>query len=409
MINKNFFLNVIWSMGSHILSRGVLLLSGMLLARNLSVEDFAMYNFFLMTSMTIMNYSSMGLEVASSRFFAEKKENQNHILLGNLYSLATILALCSAVITFIFIDRIWDISVFYKSLMTITVFFLVINIVPTGGVMGVEKYKDLFFLSIFNAVIIFSGVFLTIALENISIQIYAYILSVIFSILIQTYILKKNTDLFSSFSHFKLNKKAIKEIMSFGGIMSIVSIFAATAPWLLGKIILDRFNELYFSIYSIGLQWFALAMFIPGMISRVILPRLVKEYKKDKTSKKEVRTTLLFTLVVAFILFIFGSLLSPYLIQWYGNEYMPFSNIISFFFLIAIAYAPINVLANIIIVKLNTKIWFFITLAWFICLLILLLPMINLYGFWGVLYAQGISALLYNILALITCIRHGYI
>lgn len=409
MINKKFFLNIIWSMGSHILSRGVLLLSGMLLARNLAVEDFAIYNFFMMTSMTIMNYSSMGLEVAASRFFAEKKENQNNIILGNLYSIAIILAILSSVLTFIFIDKIWDTTTFYKTLITITVLFLVINIVPTGAIMGIEKYKDLFFLSILNSLIILSGAFLTISMNEISIQIYTYIFSVIFSIFIQTHIIKNNTFLFTELSNFKLRGKAIKEIMSFCGVMSIVSILAATAPWLIGKIIIDTFNVLHFSVYSIGLQWFALAMFIPGMVSRVILPRLVKEYKKGIESKKEIRITLLFTLSIAFIIFILGFLFSPYLTNWYGDEYLAYSNVISFFFFLAIVYAPINVLANIIIVKMNTKVWFLITLMWFISLLVLLFPMMEFYGFWGVLYAQGLSALIYNLLSLFTCIKKGYL
>ncbi|MGC6343203.1 oligosaccharide flippase family protein, partial [Bisgaard Taxon 45] len=194
MINKIFFFNVIWSMGSHILSRGMLLLSGMLLARNLPVDDFATYNFFIMTATIISNYSSMGLGVSSSRFFAEKKENQNTLILGNLYSISLILAIISSTLTFLFIDKLWTIETYYKWLISTTVFFLILNIVPTGGVMGVEKYKDLFFLSIFNTFIMLIGVFITIRTNNISIQIYAYILSIVFLISAQSYILKEETD-----------------------------------------------------------------------------------------------------------------------------------------------------------------------------------------------------------------------
>ncbi|HDR1023064.1 TPA: oligosaccharide flippase family protein, partial [Pasteurella multocida] len=318
MINKDFFFNIIWSMSSHILSRGVLLFSGMLLARNVPVEDFAVYNFFLMTATMISNYGSMGLDIAASRFFAEKKENQNHKILGNLYSISFVLAILSGIATFLFIDNIWPIDSYYKILISITVLLLILNITPTGGVMGVEKYKDFFFLSIFNTIILLGGVATTIKYKDISIQLYAYIISILFLFFAQNYLLKKDTQVFKSLSNFKFEKNALKEISSFCGAMSLVSILASTAPWLLGKIILDNYNNLYFSVYSIGLQWFSLGMFIPGIISRLILPRLVKQYNIDNQSKKEVKITLLATLLISFMIFILGSLLSPQIMKWYG-------------------------------------------------------------------------------------------
>ncbi|MGC6359470.1 oligosaccharide flippase family protein [Bisgaard Taxon 45] len=403
MINKTFFFNVIWSMGSHILSRGMLLLSGMLLARNLPVDDFATYNFFIMTATIISNYSSMGLGVSSSRFFAEKKENQNTLILGNLYSISLILAIISSTLTFLFIDKVWSIETYYKWLISVTVFFLILNIVPTGGVMGVEKYKDLFFLSIFNTFIMLIGVFITIRTNNISIQIYAYILSIVFLISAQSYILKEETDLFRKVENFIIRKNAIKEIISFGGVMSLVSILAATAPWLLGKIILDKYSSLYFSVYSIGLQWFSLAMFIPGIVSRLILPRLVKQYKVDNQSKKEVRLTLLVTLSVSLLFLIIGTILSPHIMNWYGKEYTDFHEVIILFFIISVIYTPINVLGNIIIIKVNTRSWLFITSIWFVFILSSVYPLMSYFGFLGALYAQGIAAILLNIISYHFC------
>ncbi|XWY19655.1 oligosaccharide flippase family protein [Bisgaard Taxon 45] len=403
MINKIFFFNVIWSMGSHILSRGMLLLSGMLLARNLPVDDFATYNFFIMTATIISNYSSMGLGVSSSRFFAEKKENQNTLILGNLYSISLILAIISSTLTFLFIDKVWSIETYYKWLISATVFFLILNIVPTGGVMGVEKYKDLFFLSIFNTFIMLIGVFITIKTNNISIQIYAYILSIVFLISAQSYILKEETDLFRKVENFIIRKNAIKEIISFGGVMSLVSILAATAPWLLGKIILDKYSSLYFSVYSIGLQWFSLAMFIPGIVSRLILPRLVKQYKVDNQSKKEVRLTLLVTLSVSLLFLIIGTILSPHIMNWYGKEYTDFHEVIILFFIISVIYTPINVLGNIIIIKVNTRSWLFITSIWFVFILSSVYPLMSYFGFLGALYAQGIAAILLNIISYHFC------
>lgn len=403
MINKDFFFNIIWSMSSHILSRGVLLFSGMLLARNVPVEDFAVYNFFLMTATMISNYGSMGLDIAASRFFAEKKENQNHKILGNLYSISFVLAILSGIATFLFIDNIWPIDSYYKILISITVLLLILNITPTGGVMGVEKYKDFFFLSIFNTIILLGGVATTIKYKDISIQLYAYIISILFLFFAQNYLLKKDTQVFKSLSNFKFEKNALKEISSFCGAMSLVSILASTAPWLLGKIILDNYNNLYFSVYSIGLQWFSLGMFIPGIISRLILPRLVKQYNIDNQSKKEVKITLLATLLISFMIFILGSLLSPQIMKWYGKEYTEFYEVIIIFFLISVIYSPINVLGNLIIIKSSAKMWLFITLIWFVFLILCTYPMMYSFGYMGVLYAQGISAILFNIISYTFC------
>src|SRR5690606_31752242 len=81
-------------------------------------------------------------------------------------------------------------------------------------------------------------------------------------------------------------KDIFVSITKFVGPLVFITILAASSSWILGRLILKDYGEHTFAAYSIGLQWFALALFIPGMISRVVLPRLIREEKNQKETLK---------------------------------------------------------------------------------------------------------------------------
>ncbi|MGC6248943.1 hypothetical protein ACNO7P_10990, partial [Bisgaard Taxon 45] len=54
-------------------------------------------------------------------------------------------------------------------------------------------------------------------------------------------------------------------------------------------------------------------------------------------------------------------------------------------------------------IKVNTRSWLFITSIWFVFILSSVYPLMSYFGFLGALYAQGIAAILLNIISYHFC------
>jgi hypothetical protein len=68
--------NAVWSLLSHLLSRGSLMVAAIILARALPTPAFAAYSYFQMTVSMLAAYAALGLGVTASRYFAEVGHEQ---------------------------------------------------------------------------------------------------------------------------------------------------------------------------------------------------------------------------------------------------------------------------------------------------------------------------------------------
>ena len=106
-------------------------------------------------------------------------------------------------------------------------------------------------------------------------------------------------------------------------------------------------GEYAFALFSIGVQWFALALMLPGVFSKVLLPRLVRVVSVDAVSSRVlVKDVLLMTLVSASVVALVGAFLGPWLIGFYGTTYQENSLLIVVYLIAAVLTAPAIALGN---------------------------------------------------------------
>lgn len=411
-MSLKFLINsAIWSSVSHILSRGSLMLSGMLLASNLSPEMFATYSYFQITATMIATYSALGLGVSASKYFAElsndKESKYNIDIVTTLFSLALLLSILSTLIILIipnsFLSSNLNIS---NTTFSFAVLVLALSVVPNGAVIGLEKYKQSALFSFLNSIILLIGAFLSIKLNDITYSIYSFIIGSANQSLGNLFITLKAIPSLSLASLLKIKKYALLEISKFTGPLIFISLFTASSGWLLGKSLLKAYGELEFAAYSIGLQWFSVALFLPGMISRVVLPRLVR---KEANNKSMLRYACLISIGLSSIIFILGSIFRKQIVSFYGSDYVSYEYMLVGFLFTTILYAPANTLGNAIIATVGTMKWLSITIGWFACLMSVFYLNLPNQAVFSAIYAQVCAASFLLVYSFLICRKNGLI
>lgn len=403
--------NALWSTISHILSRGILMLSGILLARYLSPKDFALYSYFQITATMLATYSALGLGVAASKYFAEfsiNKDNKEVIdTISTLLGIALVISILATVIILLIPNKILSSGLnISNTTFALAVLVLSLNIIPSGAVLGLEKYKQATFFSLMNGLICLLGVFLSISFNKVNYSIFFFILAYLAQLIGYLFITYKEMSFLPLKNMFRIKKSVISNLSKFIGPLVFVSLLTASSGWILGKSLLEIYGEHVFAAYSIGLQWFSLALFIPGMISRVVLPRLIRS---EVNNKSVLKTACLLAFGFSIFIFLIGSLFKEEIILFYGNSYSEYEYVLVSFLFIAVIYAPANTLGNAIVAKLGSFHWFIITICWFICLMLTFFLRVRQDGILAVIYAQILSTLILLVISYILCRKKGLI
>lgn len=366
--------NASWSLLSHALSRGSMLLSSIVLARSLGTVDFAAYSYFQMTVSMLAAYASLGLGVTASRYFAalgqEKSSNINKPL-GMLWALSICTAIVGA-LTVLCLPQSWLGTGFYlpRWLLALGVFISACQVVPSGAILGLEKYKINIIVSFSSALTLFAGIAYAATRSSPIYGMLALIAAGCVQLLGETAIVIRAVKLRSLFNKQWFTLKAAKEVVHFAGPMLFVSLMAGSGSWFLGQIILHYQGATSFAIYAVGMQWFALALLLPGIVSRVTLPRVVRSLTDSEDERKLlVRKSAVLATAGAGCFAALGVIVGPAITNAYGLEFVESRWVIGGYFIAAIFSAPANTLGNAIIARDGQRIWFVLTATWLAALL----------------------------------------
>jgi hypothetical protein len=210
------------------------------------------------------------------------------------------------------------------------------------------------------------------------------------------------------FAGFGLRRADLLRVYGFAGPMMLVTLMAASGSWLVGRIILHgKGAEHAFALYSIGLQWFSLALLLPGMISRVVLPRLVRTIGGAQAySQQLVRQGALLATGAALGMTVLVVVFGPWLMSIYGTNYDAGRWFIAAYMGAAIFSAPANTLGNSIVARDGQWIWMGTTFVWLLVMLLTATTSVNAgLDSWTGALAQAVGALVLGALSFAIC-RH---
>ena len=370
--------NAFWSLLSHLFSRGSLMLSAVILARSLDTAEFAAYSYFQLTVSMLAAYASMGLGVSASRFFAEvghEKTDADPPPVGTLWTLSVILA-TGAFILIMLIPNSWITAglLVPKWLLAIGVFTLGLTVVPGGAILGLERYKQATLISGGSGAIMLLMVWWASQRGLPTIAMGAIALSAFLQAAGESVIVIRAVGWRKISVGFRLRRHEVRRVVALAGPMFFVTLVSASGSWLLGRMILCREGgEHVFALYVIGLQWFSLGLLLPGIFSRVILPRLVRSRHSALSAasgKRLVMQGAMMAAATAFTMALLGLMFGPWLLVIYGASYQADRWFIAAFLGAAVLSAPANTVGNAIVANDGQKTWLILTIIWLVVLLI---------------------------------------
>lgn len=404
-----------WSSIGHILDRGSIVAASMVLSNFLNPVDFAIYSYFLLTASMLASYAALGMGVTASRLFAESCNlpPEEWPPLGALWLLSSCIGIVIALVILVLPDTLISSYLDLPAwLLAAGVFALTLNVVPSGGVLGLELYQPAASVAIMSACVLLFGVYLAGTDQLLGTAIWIFVLSRVTQLVGNAVLIIKSVGIKHLLRTARAGIYELKGIAVFAGPMLIVSLLAAAGPWLVGRIILDGpSGSSGFAAYAIGMQWTSLVLFIPGMISRVLFPRLVslrmKAGKAMTNEKWELVLLGSYLALVSALLFAFvGILASPYLVRLYGADLSVSHFLLASFMLASVPAAVANTLGNAIVADDGQQIWLAVTLLWFVAL-VLGAHAFSVFGPIAGAYAYGCAAFILSGLAFSVLKKRG--
>jgi O-antigen/teichoic acid export membrane protein len=402
---KTLITNAFWSLASHLFSRGTLMLAAIILARALPTPDFAAYSYFQLTVSMLGAYAALGLGTTASRYFAEVGNEVTAASpkpLGALCSISVLVSLAVGLAVFV-VPASWlnaNLAV-PQWLMAAGVTVTALGVVPGGAILGLEQYRAATVISLLHGAVLVIATVIAARNQAPVVAMTAFVLGAFvqaagqFAVVLRTVGWQRISE-----QVFFTRKDAI-QIMGFAGPMFLVTLMAASGSWLVGRIILHGFEGTYnFATYSIGLHWYSLALVLPGMVSRVVLPRIVRSHDKSTEKSKEiVRYGIFLALSAAVIVSGVAVLFGPYICSIYGGNYDDLGGLfIAAFMFAALPAAPANTLGNALVADNGQYVWLGLTLLWFFCIVIVAKSALALGALSGAV-AHSSAALLLSVLA----------
>lgn len=391
--------NAVWSLVAQVLSRGVFVLLSIVLARALTTSDFAAYSYFQLTVNMFASYAALGLGVSASRFFAEaghEAPGEPLVPLGTLLSASAIttgvMALVVALVPADFVNASLSVPV---GLIVAGTVAAAAGVVPGGAILGVEKYRASAAISGAAGGIMLAGSVLAARSGSVETAMNAVVAGSAFQAIAQFAVVGRAVGWRPMWVGLVPSRAQVRRTFSFVGPMMVVSLMTGASSWIVGRLILAGDDgHAAFALYSIGMQWFALVLVLPGVVSRVLLPRMVRTRRDGGVGEPGLvaDTTRLVT-AAAIGVGMAGLLASPLLPWVYGANFRGGLWFIAAYLAVGVIHAPLTTLSNAILAHDGQIAWMFITGVWFLLLLAVALLATRMgWGGWTGAVAQAVGA-----------------
>lgn len=364
---------------SQLFTRGSIILSTAILSRSLSAAEFANYIFFLITTTMFASYAASGIGVSATKFFAQiKKANTiDYPPIGLLYVGSILLAAITSIIL-IAIPINWLSGPLEISRVEIISGTLIMTaeIIPKNAIIGLEKYKENAAIALVSLATVLAGAAIASDLRSYRLAVYTILTAHAIRIVLSTVVISKNISYIIIFSNIRLSRYQISKVTGLTGPMALVTLLAASGTWLIGRIILlNNDGGEGFRQFAVALQWYSLALFGPGIVAQITLPRLIaanveiRKYRQD--ASRHILKSIKYATLVSAITALLGSLLSPWISSYYGNVFASHPHTISYFLFAAIFVAPANIIGNALIASNQQWYWLGASFVHFSSLLML--------------------------------------
>lgn len=408
-INKKIANGAFWSLSGTIVSKGLLVISSIIVARILGAEVFGQAGIIRSTVNMFSAFAGVGIGLTSTKYISEfKNSNPAKVLkivkLSN--SVTVITAFVIAVFILIFSQQIAD-QINAPNLKTeikissLILFFNTLNGVQLGILSGFEDFKSIAKNNLTAGIVSFFLQIIMAYLWGLTGTIIGFGTNFLVLWVMNKNIVKKHTKSLGSLTKNESILSEIGILWKFSLPAVLSGIMVGPISWMCNVFLVNQpSGYTQMALFDAANQWRVAILFIPGALSKIILPMLSSSVTDSKKYNIIFFKNLKLNIIISFTMFLIITLINPLISIAYGNE---FSGL--WLPLIILSLSTVLVSINNVVgqaIASQGKMWlgFFVNTIWAITLLI--------FSYW-LIKTQNLGALGLSIAYLISYLMHSVV
>ena len=366
-LNSKLTVDSFWALFGNVLSKGLALVAGIIVARLLGSNIYGEFGMLKVTVMTLALFSSLGLGYTSTKFMAEFKDNKDFTSLIIKYSTVITFSISSLFSFILFFSSFYISKEILDSphldnplkLVSAWVIFNALTVTMIGLLAGIGKFKSMAKINIQVGIITFISSVLFTYFYGLIGALSALILAQIFHFYKLSRLLL-SLNLYSN--SIKNNFPFLKNILKLSLPVALQQASYALTSWLSLLLLIKYSGYIDVGLYSVATHWGAVVLFIPGVLYNVILSHLTKAKNESGKYNRIIKINLSFNFLTTFIPFIFIYLFSDFISSFYGSSFEGLNNLLSLTVFSVIIYSLSDVYVQVYISKNKNWLMFYLKL-----------------------------------------------
>lgn len=398
-----------WVLLSSVLSRGLLLLATIIVAKFIDKNVYGEFGILRSTVNMFVVFGAMGLGMTSTKFIAQYKDvdadkTSNILSMSNTFSF-----LFSLLISVVIIIFSKNIAAYINAphlqssiqLCSVIILFSSLNGVQNGILSGFEKFKIMSVNNIIAATISTVMQILGAFWFGLNGVIIGFGLNFLMLFCLNWVSIRKL--IYGRFKIEYFSKNVFKEIrilweFSLPAVLS--SLMVGPVIWLTNSFLVNAHNGYEeMANFDVANQWRTTILFIPSVLSQVLFPLFSKRANQANAFSRLVNISIAINFLAALIIVLILTPLSGFILQYYGNDYLNGQPTFIIMLVTTILVAVNNVVGQVIASKNRVWVGLFANLIWALILIGCSFYFINVQnmGAKGLAYAYLVSYICHSV------------
>lgn len=305
-----------------ILFKGALYLASIALSRSLSVEQFAAFGYFIVTSRFLSIFFSAGLTVTATKAFADaaadKADAEKTAAVLVLMVAATLIA---AAISPLYLPILSDETIALDGgWVVLGAAAQAAYLIAIAAMFGASAFRHLLPPLALGAAALMAGAAASATSGDIRPAMLGYVMLFLMPALLFGRRLLKSGAL----SLVRPSRGSLAGIARMAGPTLATAVITGGVAWLVSRVLVEHaVSTGEFNKFVIGLQWFVLVLFLPNALANALFPRFLHAAREGRLDVRVAAGVALSVFASIALLALAGWLFTPLLAELYQYQFSP--------------------------------------------------------------------------------------
>lgn len=324
---------VFWSMAGAVISQGMMLVASVLVARMLGKTGYGELGMVRSTVSMFGIFAGFGLGLTATKHVAEFRQSDPDragriIGLSGLFAMATGSLMAAGLL--IFAPWLAEHAINAPHLAgalrvgALVLFISALNGAQTGALSGFEAFKTIAHVNLFVGLISFPILVCGTYFGGLTGAVWALAINFGVNWLLNHLALRKEARRYKVPFTFKQCSRELSVLWKFSLPALLGGVLVWPVRWACNAMLVNRpegYGEM--GIFNAADQWYAILLFLPGLLGNVVLPVTSEQFgqKNTKQLMKIVRLAIKINVLFILPLVLLASIASPYIMSLYGDGF----------------------------------------------------------------------------------------